>query len=407
MRKLLLLSLVGPLVLGSFSAYLLKASPSYGVNSAKFLTVKQPIRNSYVVVLKDDQFRGRGKQRASQVKSVAKNLVTTKAGGRGKLKFLYSSAISGFSVRMSAADARKLSQDDRVQYVVEDPKITLSGSFSSAATTQTSATWGLDRIDQKALPLNGQYTYDASGLGVTAYIIDTGILTTHPDFGGRATAVFDAIGDGNGNTDCNGHGTHVAGTVGSNTYGVAKSVSLKSVRVLDCTGSGSGSGVIAGIDYVTANRSGPTVVNMSLGGGAYTLIDNAVKASIARGITYVVAAGNSNADAINYSPARVTEAITVGATTSSDVRSSFSNYGSVVDIFAPGSSILSTSNTGGLAIYSGTSMASPHVAGAAALYLQRYPTATPAAVSQALIKQSTKSVLTSIGTGSPNRLLFR
>lgn len=407
MRRLLLLSLASPLVLGGFAAYLLKASPSYGVNGAKFHTVQQPVSNSYVVVLKDDQFRGRGKQRATQVKSVAQNLVTTKAGGRGKLKFLYSSAIAGFSVRMSAADARKLSQDDRVQYVVEDPKIKLSGNFSSTVTTQPSATWGLDRIDQRALPLDSQYTYGTSGRGVTAYILDTGILTTHPDFGGRATAVFDAIGDGNGNTDCHGHGTHVAGTVGSNTYGVAKRVSLKAVRVLDCTGSGTGSGVIAGIDYVSANRSGPTVVNMSLGSGAYTPIDTAVQNSIASGVTYVVAAGNSNADAINYSPARVPAAITVGATTSSDVRSSFSNYGSVVDIFAPGSSILSTSNTGGIALYSGTSMASPHVAGAAALYLQRYPTATPAAVAQALIKKSTKGVLTSTGSGSPNRLLFR
>ena len=242
------------------------------------------------------------------------------------------------------------------------------------------ATWGLDRIDQRSLPLNNTYTYNATGAGVKAYIIDTGIRTTHTQFGGRAIDGFDAIDSALPAADCNGHGTHVAGTVGGTTYGVAKGVTLVAVRVLDCNGSGSTSGVIAGINWVTGNHAAgaPAVANMSLGGGASSALDKAVRNSIADGVTYALAAGNDNTNACNQSPARTAEALTVGSTTSSDARSSFSNFGTCVDLFAPGSSITSAWNTNDTATntISGTSMATPHVAGAAALYLQGTPART-------------------------------
>jgi subtilisin family serine protease len=302
---------------------------------------------------------------------------------------------------MSEADALAISRDPRVAYVEEDAEM-------HAIATQTSAPWGLDRIDQRDRPLSGTYTYTSTGSGVNAYVIDTGIRRTHADFGGRAFSGFTAINDGRGTTDCNGHGTHVAGTIGGGTYGVAKSVRLYAVRVLSCSGSGSTSGVIAGVDWVRANRVRPAVANMSLGGGASSSLDTAVRNSIAAGVTFAVAAGNSNANASNFSPARVSEAITVGSSTSSDSRSSFSNFGSVVDIFAPGSSIRSawyTSDTA-TATLSGTSMASPHVAGAAARYLQTSPSASPSTVRNALVNTATTGRLSGIPTGTANRLLF-
>jgi len=276
-------------------------------------------------------------------------------------------------------------------------------------TTQSNATWGLDRLDQRDLPLNATYSYDKTGSGVTAYIIDTGIRLSHNDFGGRATSGYDAI-DGGSADDCNGHGTHVSGTVGGTTYGVAKGVRLVAVRVLDCGGSGSNSGVIAGVNWVTSNHAAgqPAVANMSLGGGVSTALDQAVSNSIADGVTYALAAGNSNANACNSSPARTPNAITVGATTSSDARASYSNYGTCLDVFAPGSNITSawsTSNTATNTI-SGTSMASPHVAGAAAVYLEGNPGATPAQVASALSGAATTGKVTSPGSGSPNRLLY-
>jgi subtilisin family serine protease len=251
----------------------------------------------------------------------------------------------------------------------------------------------------------------STGSGVNAYVIDTGIRTTHTNFGGRAVGGFTAINDGRGSTDCNGHGTHVAGTIGSTTWGVAKAVRLIAVRVLSCSGSGSNSGVIAGVNFVTSNHTAgqPAVANMSLGGGASTALDTAVNNSIADGVTYAVAAGNSNTNAANSSPARVANAITVGSSTSSDARSSFSNFGSVVDIFAPGSSITSTWSTSNTATntISGTSMATPHVAGVAARYLQTNPGASPATVRNALVADATTNVLTGIPSGTANRLLFR
>jgi subtilisin family serine protease len=278
--------------------------------------------------------------------------------------------------------------------------------------TQTGATWGLDRVDQRSRPLSGTFTYTNTGAGVRAYIIDTGIRFDHAQFGGRATSGFDAV-DGGAADDCNGHGTHVAGTVGGSSYGVAKGVSLVAVRVLACDGSGSTAGVIAGIDWVTANRVLPAVANMSLGGGASAALDAAVRRSIAAGVTYAIAAGNGifgifAANACNYSPSRVTEGLIVSATNNTDAKQSWANYGTCVDLFAPGIGITSAWHTSTTATntISGTSMATPHVAGVAALYLQGNPGATPAAVQSAINAAATTGVVRSPGSGSPNRLLF-
>ena len=314
---------------------------------------------------------------------------------------VYSHAVSGFSAQMTEEQALKLSEDPRVRFVEEDSIIELE-------TTQSNAPWGLDRIGQRDLPLNGVYSYTTTGVGVHAYIIDTGIRVTHTQFGGRASAAFDSIGDGQNSNDCNGHGTHVSGTVGGSTYGVAKGVLLHAVRVLNCSGSGTTSGVIAGVDWVTANHISPAVANMSLGGGASDALDTAVRNSISSGVTYSVAAGNSNTDASTSSPARVSEAITVGSSTMSDARSSFSNFGSVVDIFAPGSSIVSAWNTSNTATatLSGTSMATPHVTGVAARFLQSNPGSTPAQVRNAIVNAATTNHLSGIPSGTANRLLF-
>ena len=326
------------------------------------------------------------------------------AANGGRLRFTYEHAIKGFAADMSDAAAAALSRNPNVAYVEQDQVMTASG-------TDATATWGLDRIDQRALPLNASFTTTATGSGVNAYIIDTGIRFSHSEFGGRAVSGFDAI-DGGTADDCNGHGTHVAGTVGGSEYGVAEGVALIGVRVLDCAGSGSTSGVIAGVDWVTANHVKPAVANMSLGGGASTSMDDAVRRSIAAGVSYAIAAGNGNMggraqDACKYSPARVAEAMTIGATTKTDSKTSWSNYGPCVDWFAPGSGITSAwyqSDTQTNTI-SGTSMAAPHVAGVAALYLQGNPGASPATVRNALYDATTKSIVSSSSTAN-NHLLF-
>jgi subtilisin family serine protease len=322
--------------------------------------------------------------------------LTKSYGGQIKQSF---GAIHGYQAGMSEAQAKRLAADPSVAYVEQNQTVSLLA-------TQNGATWGLDRIDQRNRPLSGTYTYPTTASNVTAYVIDTGIMYTHSDFGGRASFGFDAVGTGG--VDCNGHGTHVAGTIGGGTYGVAKGVRLVGVRVLNCSGSGTNAGVIAGINWVTQHAAKPAVANMSLGGGASTALDNAVTASVNSGVTFAVAAGNSTANACNSSPSRVASAITVGATTSTDAKASYSNFGTCLDIFAPGSSITSdwySSNTATNTI-SGTSMASPHVAGAAALVLGRNPAFTPAQVRDNLVNAATANVVTGPGTGSPNRLLF-
>jgi aqualysin 1 len=354
------------------------------------------VAGHYIVVLDMDATGREGNLAATS--STASDMAF-RAGA--EITNVYAHAINGFSARMSDTQAVALSEDPRVRFVEED-----STMFATA--TQSNPPWGLDRIGQRDLPLNQTYSYTTTGNGVNAYIIDTGIRTTHTQFGGRASRVFDSIGDGQNGNDCNGHGTHVAGTVGGSTYGVAKSVRLFAVRVLSCSGSGSTSGVIAGVDWVTSHRINPAVANMSLGGGVSTALDTAVRNSIASGVTYAVAAGNSNINAANSSPARVGEAITVGASTITDARASFSNFGSVVDIFAPGSGILSawrTSDTA-TATLSGTSMATPHVAGVAARYLQSNPGASPATVRNAIVNAATLNRLRGLPTGTANRLLF-
>ncbi|WP_051767100.1 S8 family serine peptidase [Saccharothrix syringae] len=313
----------------------------------------------------------------------------------------YSAAVNGFAARMDAGAARKLAADPAVAYVAQDRRVRL------LADQPNPPSWGLDRVDQRDLPLNRNYSYGTTAGNVHAYIIDTGIRTTHADLGGRATFDANTTGDGN-NTDCNGHGTHVAGTVGGSAHGVAKGVRLHAVKVLTCGGSGTIAGVVAGVDWVTANAQKPAVANMSLGGGANDTLDAAVRRSILSGVTYAVASGNSNADACSFSPARVAEAITVNATDQADNRASFSNWGGCTDLFAPGVGITSAWNTGDTATntISGTSMASPHAAGAAALVLANNPGATPQVVRDTLVGAATPNKVVNPGAGSPNLLLF-
>lgn len=372
---------------------LVSASPALAAGQgpvAPLLGADAPgaLAGRYIVVFKDDVGAG-------AVDAAMKGL------GSGQVHYRYTRVLNGFAASLPEQALDALLRNPHVAYIEVDSVVSIDA-------TQSPATWGIDRIDQRNLPLSNSYTYNFTGAGVTAYIIDTGILYSHSEFGGRASFGYDAFG-GNG-VDCNGHGTHVAGTVGGATYGVAKGVTLKGVRVLDCSGSGSTTGVIAGVDWVTANHAAgaPAVANMSLGGAASTALDTAVKNSIADGVVYAIAAGNSNRDACKFSPARVPEAITVGATTNTDARASYSNYGACLDLFAPGSSITSawyTSNTATNTI-SGTSMATPHVAGAAALYLQANSSATPQQVRDALVGNATPGVVGNEGRKSPDLLLY-
>lgn len=323
-------------------------------------------------------------------------------GNGAQVFFRYRTALKGFAGSIPAPALEAVRQNPNVQYVE-------ANGIAYAIGDQTSLpSWGIDRIDERDLPMDGHYLYDNDAPNVHAYIIDTGIWPSHTEFGSptRVSSGYDFIDNDANSNDCHGHGTHVAGTVGGTTTGVAKLVRLVGVRVLSCSGSGTWDQVIAGVDWVAAKAIKPAVANMSLGGGFSQSLNDAVTGAVNAGVTFAIAAGNSNANACNYSPASTPSAITVGASTSTDARSSFSNYGSCLDIFAPGSAITSSTMDGGYQSWNGTSMATPHVAGAAALLLSANPSWTPTQVASAMIGNATLNKITSPGTNSPNRLLY-
>jgi len=355
------------------------------------------VEGKYIVTLKDEEGFARMSQ-AKMSRRIRKKAKRIAKDVHGNLEGVYTNSIHGFTAELSQDAVNNLLNDTRVAMVEEDGIVQVDAVGS----------WGLDRIDDKDLPLDGSYnpTFGNRGAGVTAYVIDTGILASHIEFEGRATQVFNSAGGPN--TDCHGHGTHVAGTIGGKTYGVATKSKLVGVKVLSCTGGGTYSGVIAGINWVQKNAKKPATANLSLGGGKSASVNNAIKSLVNSGVTTVVAAGNSNRNACSYSPASEPSAITVASTTSGDTRSSFSNWGSCVDIFAPGSSIKSPwigSNSATRTI-SGTSMASPHVCGAVALYLGQDSNLSPTAVASKLLADSVTNTISNTGPGTPNRMLF-
>ncbi|WP_081915516.1 S8 family peptidase [Saccharothrix sp. NRRL B-16314] len=386
-RQVRFLAGVGATALAVTASSLLAAPAQAAEGEIRAADATHKVQNHFIVKLKDGS-------------SASAEGLAGQYGGQ--VDTVFRSALNGFSVSLPEAAAKRLAANPAVEYVEQDQV------FHTQATQSNPPSWGLDRTDQRSLPLNSSYSYTSTGSGVNVYVIDTGVRISHSTFGGRARNGYDAVENDSVAQDGNGHGTHVAGTIAGSQYGVAKGATVYGVRVLNNAGSGTTADVVEGIDWVARNHVKPAVANMSLGGGASTTIDAAVRRAVSAGVTFAVAAGNSNANAANYSPARVTEAITVGATTSTDARASYSNYGTVLDIFAPGSSITSAWHTGDTATntISGTSMATPHVAGAAARYLQGNRSATPSQVASYLIGQSTASKVTNPGSGSPNRLLY-
>ncbi|MFP2908920.1 S8 family peptidase [Pyxidicoccus sp. 3LFB2] len=357
--------------------------------ASKFLRSAAPIPGRYIVVMKDAA--------PGKVSAAARTLM---AKHGGEVDFVYENALQGFAAKLPEATAMRLAEDPAVQYVEEDSVV------RATAIQSAPPSWGVDRVDQPGLPLDGSYTYDLTGAGVNVYIFDSGIRTTHTDFGGRAFEGFTAISDGHGHGDCAGHGTHVAATVAGASYGVAKDARVHSVRILDCENIGPLSGIIAGVNWMRQNHTKPAVANFSISGPPSRAMDDAIRSAIGAGITVVVAAGNEEKDACRFSPGRVAAALVVGGTTKRDDRAFGSNWGSCVDLFAPGLSIVSASHIDDTlsAIQSGTSMAAPHVTGAVALYLQNNRTASPAVVHAAILDRAAAGVVAD-PKGSPNRML--
>ncbi|MCE7004165.1 S8 family peptidase [Kibdelosporangium philippinense] len=378
MRKVLGISVAGIAVLAAIAAPAQAAEGNIVGAGAE-----GAVHDSYIVILK------KGAKAADL------------AGKVGALGYTFE-AVNGVEVHASERQAKRLAADKNVEYVEQNKTVSIT------ATQPNPPSWGLDRVDQRQLPLNNSYTYATTAANVNVYVLDTGVRTTHQTFGGRVRQGYDFVDNDTDANDGHGHGTHVAGTIAGSQYGVAKGASVYPVRVLNNQGSGTTAGVIAGVNWITQNARKPAVANASLGGGVSATLDDAVRRSVASGVTWVVAAGNSNTNADSFSPARVREAITVGATDRTDTRASYSNYGAALDLFAPGSAITSSWATSDTATYTGngTSFASPHAAGAAALFLSTNTTATPAQVSSALVSKATPGIVNNPGAGSPNRLLY-
>lgn len=392
-RRVTLATGVAAAVIGAATLLSMPAGASQSEGTVYGTKAKSAIDGSYIVMLKDSKS-------TNSVKAQGKGLAEEYGG---KMKRTYDSAVNGFSAKgLSAQEARELAGDSSVDKVVQNKKFTIS------ETQENPPSWGLDRIDQEKTEADKKYTFpDTAGEGVTAFIIDTGVRITHKDFGDRASHGFDAIDGDDSADDGQGHGTHVAGTVAGTDHGVAKKAKVVAVRVLDDQGSGTTEQVVAGIDFVTENAKGPSVANMSLGGPKDEALDAAVQKSIDAGVTYGIAAGNEGADADGSSPARVKDAITVAASDDKDAQAEFSNFGKLVDIYAPGVDIVSSSNGSDDATetLSGTSMAAPHVTGAAALFLGANTDAKPADVAKGLTDAATPDAISNPSEGTPNKLL--
>ena len=390
MKKTLILFAV--IAVGTAAAFL--TPPTIQGQRSKLRRAAEPIPNRYIVALSPTAMR-------SQEETPERSAGRLSSRYGGAVDKVFNHALQGFSAEMTPQAAEAMSSDPDVLFVEEDYYISINA-------TQMNAPWGLDRVDQRNVPLNNSYNYVRTGSGVHVYVIDTGIRTSHLEFAGRATADYDSMYDGQNGNDCHGHGTHVAGTIGGSSYGVAKDVRLHAIRVLGCNGVGTVSTAVEGIDWVTANHISPAIANMSMGANASPLLDFAVQGSISAGVTYVVAAGNGAADACQISPARLGSAITVGASDQSDLRASFSNYGNCVDLFAPGVGIQSAWAWNDSASFTanGTSMAAPHVTGTVALYLEEHPSASPAQATAALMGDATSGTMGTMTDGSPNLMLF-